>query len=58
MSLFNNAYVQGASAASARLARESRELNDPDEVGCPDFNYELGRYVHVEGCDCAAREWE
>jgi len=30
-----------------------------DEIGsCPDYDYELGIYVHVKGCDCARRDNE
>ena len=58
MSLFNNAYVQGFSPNKVRLAKEIDELTKADQVGCPDYNYELGLYVHVAGCDCARRDNE
>ena len=27
-------------------------------TSCPDYDYDLGLYVHVAGCGCARREWE
>ena len=32
-------------------------VKSDESVDCPDYDYELGRYVHVAGCDCVARDW-
>ena len=43
---------------AALSENQTKETVDSDEIGCPDYDYELGRYVHVAGCDCARRESE